>query len=253
MKRFLVVTGVVVGVIILMIVLISVGYEPSDTNENHQATTGCLHDQRDFLAAQSVPSAQYVPCFTERAVGWNVVTQTFSNDGSHIEMTTDAIQDVDWKLDFTSTCTPPATDPIDKAGNPAEVRQRTVSVPDIEGVERTEWMTFTGGCVVSTVTVPVRIDEQSIFDEIDDLIRLVRRSVLNEHILKETDGKVPLDPSSSAAPTATSVPTGSAPGTTPGSTTGTTSRSGRRTTTTPPDTGPDETDAPDPDTDDTGG
>jgi hypothetical protein len=100
------------------------------------------------LMAESVPSARLVPCVANLPDGWAV--QAFSaRDG---EGTFSLVHEDGARLqaDLRATCIP-AEEPIDDRAQRDDVEQRMSTV----GAGEVRWTsTFTGGCVVESLTVP---------------------------------------------------------------------------------------------------
>ncbi len=101
-----------------------------------------------ILMAESVPSAGLVPCVANLPDGWAV--EAFSaRDG---EGTFSLVHEDGARLqaDLRATCVP-AEEPIDGRAQRDDVEQRMSTV----GAGEVRWTsTFTGGCVVESLTVP---------------------------------------------------------------------------------------------------
>jgi len=210
--------AITVGVLVVMIVLIVAGYAGTD-GEAKAKESGCADDRRDVLAAQAVPGAQYVPCFTQRVAVWSVRSERYSEEGVHIELSDEGRKEADWRIDFTASCVPPPdASVVRRQGDNAAVHQRTETIPD--GVRRSEWMQFPGGCVTSQLDVTGRVDQRLIFEEVDDLLRLVPRSVIDRQVTEAMGGEVRLDPPNQTTPAPVAT-TGTAPPSSPDASTST--------------------------------
>jgi hypothetical protein len=195
-KRALLIAGGVVLGLVLLILSVSLGADHSSATSSRVPGTRCVRDRREILAAQSVPGAQYVPCITDAVDGWTIASESFSSDdGASLRLTNDNLSGVVWTVTFTNACTPGATDTVSRSATPATVyEQTTATSAGSEAETRTQWLVFEGGCVVSAVTLPSRIDRQLIKSETDRLLALVPRSVLDAEVRSFTGGSLGLDP-----------------------------------------------------------
>lgn len=195
LHRWLVRAVVVLGTLVVVLVLIGLGAE-----DEHNARRGddrCARDPDVLLVAQSVPSAQTIPCFVTFVDGWTVTNDEVASGGTHLELTTNQIDGATWTVQFDETCTPDASAqevPSDESGGPAGVSVRERAEETDASYRVIDWYVFAGGCVVSDVYVPFRMDHAVILDDVDQMLRLVPRQKLNDAVLDETDGELPLDP-----------------------------------------------------------
>lgn len=200
MKRRLAIAGVVTALVAVAVGFISLGYVDVRPESSRIGASRCVREPSVTLVAQSVPSAQLVPCLTDEAAGWSVDTTKISNEGTDMTLSTSKVNGVSWTLAFAATCADvdagaPSRE-IAPEGQPAVVSTRTVDLSGDEGIERTQWFRFDGGCVTSTVVVPGRLDRQIILAEVDRLLALVTRRTISAEVRVDTDGKLSLDPTS---------------------------------------------------------
>ena len=195
MKRALVIAVAVVAVIGLGIFLAGLGGARSDRVIT-LAETQCQESSSLVLLAQSVTSAQLVPCLTEGAEGWIIAEANYTSDGSTVELVTGDLSGATWTITLSASCTPDpaATDRSYPDQQGYEVVGIEATDPD-DGTETdTEWYRFEGGCTTSSVAIPSRFDSQRIFDELDSGFVFAPRSAVNQFVVDESDGRLTLDP-----------------------------------------------------------
>jgi hypothetical protein len=198
-RRALAVIGIVAGSAFLALVLIGLGHDESSEADAdasmHLGGTTCVRARANILAAQAVPSAALVPCISDAADGWNVSTREHDHDGVELVLATDKAAGVEWQLLFHDRC---ASQPegqvsgVDASGVPVQLSTETES--DDRNLTRTQWFVFDGGCVVSRVSVPGRIDRALLLDDVDQLMVLVPRSLVSRDVETITNGQLRLDP-----------------------------------------------------------
>jgi hypothetical protein len=160
-------------------------------------STSCVRDQQTVLAAQSVPTAELVPCLTADATRWVQESASFTDEGTTLSLRNQTVPDASWELRFTANCLPDdgatvSTDQVNGVGvTTAVVISGPVTAGATEVAQRT-WTRFGGGCVATTVTVPGNIDRQLILGETASLVDLLPRSVLAADVLAGTEGQLPL-------------------------------------------------------------
>jgi hypothetical protein len=108
----------------------------------------CRAVSATVLMAESVPSAGMVPCVAGLPDGWAV--RAFSAHDGAGTFTLAHEDGAQLRVDLQATCVP-ADDPLDGEAQNEGVDQRVSTGAD-GGVRWTS--TFTGGCVVETLTVP---------------------------------------------------------------------------------------------------
>ncbi len=161
------------------------------------ADTKCQESSSLVLLAQSVPSAQLIPCLTEGAQGWIVNEEDFTSEGTTVQLGTGDLAGAVWTITLTETCTPdaaatPRSYP-DQQGRYQVVGYDTTD-PGDRTVTDTEWYQFEGGCTKSSVSIPSRFDAQRIFDELDTGFVFAPRSSVQELVADRSDGRLTLDP-----------------------------------------------------------
>jgi hypothetical protein len=161
------------------------------------AGTNCVRNQQIVLSAQSVPTAELVPCLTADASRWSQESASFTNEGTTMTLQNRTVLDATWELQFSADCRPDGAaktthDQVDGIA----ITTATLDGPPVAAgdtaVARTTWTQFDGGCVIETVTVPGNLDRQLILSETSGLIDLVPRRVLAADVLAGTDGQLPL-------------------------------------------------------------
>lgn len=196
MKRVLLIAVAVIAVVGLGIFLAGLGGARTDRVVT-LAETQCQESSSLVLLAQSVSSAQLVPCLTEGAEGWIVAEESYTSDGSTVKLVTGDLSGAEWTITLTASCTP---DPsaTERSYPDQQGRYQVVGVegtdPD-DGTETdTEWYRFEGGCTTSSVAIPSRFDSQRIFDEMDSGFVFAPRAAVNQFVVDESDGRLTLDP-----------------------------------------------------------
>lgn len=196
MRRVL---GAVVAVVLLVglgVYLAGLGGLRSDRVVT-LADTACQESSSLILLAQSVPSAQLIPCLTEGAQGWIIAQQDYTSEGSTVVLNTGDLAGATWTITFTASCTP------DPSATPRSYpdqgdRYQVVGVDDADddpdAVTDTEWYRFDGGCATSSVAIPSRFDAQRIFAELDAGFVFASRASVDQWVRDESDGRVSLDP-----------------------------------------------------------
>jgi hypothetical protein len=161
------------------------------------ADTRCQEASSIILLAQSVPTAQLIPCLTEGAQGWVITRSEFTSDGSTVHLTTGDLAGADWTITLTPTCAPDAAATersYPDQGNRYVVVGMTTEDPDARTETDTEWYRFAGGCTMSSVAIPSRFDSDRIFAELDSGFVFAPRSAVAAYVSDESDGRVSLDP-----------------------------------------------------------
>ncbi|MFN8038286.1 MAG: hypothetical protein U0Q07_03650 [Acidimicrobiales bacterium] len=201
-RRWFLVAAVSLGVVVLVLALVGLGAEDAKNGRVGQAR--CARDRLVLLVAQSVPTAQTVPCFQTFVDGWAVTTNQVDDTGTRLQLSTSEIDGATWSVQFAATCSPdPSAQTVESndSGGPAGVQVRQVTSETDSSYSETDWYVFAGGCVTSQVQVPFRLDRNVVFQDIDDMLRLVPRSDLNDAVYADTDGELHLDPPSSTTST----------------------------------------------------
>ena len=196
MKRTLTVLVAIVVIAGLGVYLAGLG-SVRDDRVVTLAETSCQEETSIILLAQSVPTAQLIPCLTEGAEGWIITESTYSSDGSEVHLSTGDLAGADWTITLTPTCSPdPAATPrsYPDQGDRYEVVGMTTTDADSNTETDTEWYRFAGGCTMSSVAIPSRFDANRIFAELDNGFVFAPRSSVNQFVVDESDGRLTLDP-----------------------------------------------------------
>jgi hypothetical protein len=157
--------------------------------------TNCQESNTLVLLAQSVPTAQLIPCLTEGAEGWVITQSDFTSDGSTVVLATGDMAGATWTLTLDDTCTPDAG-ATERSYPDQQGRYEVVGLESGDGDTEvdTEWYRFDGGCATSSVSIPSRFDANRIFDEMDEGFVFANRSAINQLVVDESDGRLTLDP-----------------------------------------------------------
>jgi hypothetical protein len=185
------------GTIVVVLALIGLGAE--DAVERGTEVDRCVRDSQVLLLAQSVPTAQAVPCFTGFVDDWVPVEDQVDDTGASFRLHTTELGGATWTLEFSATCQPdPAAQPVpwEEAGGPPGIEvSQTVDQRD-RSYREVDWFRFPGGCVRSEIEVAVRLDRGRVFADVDEMLRFVSRADLDAEVRRATDGELPLDPPS---------------------------------------------------------
>jgi hypothetical protein len=159
--------------------------------------TRCVRNQQTVLGAQSVPTADLVPCLTTDADRWSQESVSFTDEGTTLTLRNRTVLDATWEMHFAADCHPDAAALVtsDQVGGVPVTTALIVGkpvAPGDTGVAQMTWTRFGGGCVSTTVTVPGNLDRDLILGETATLVELVPRSVLAADVLAGTDGQLPL-------------------------------------------------------------
>lgn len=127
---------------------VAVGLVPLAACNRPNEEPRCRDVPATVLMAESVPSAQLVPCVASLPDGWAV--GTFSADDNAGTFTLAHEDGAELRVVLRPLCVP-ADDPVDGDASDDGVMQRT-STGDQGDVRWTS--TFSGGCVVETLTFP---------------------------------------------------------------------------------------------------
>jgi hypothetical protein len=189
-KRVLVVVAVVALFAALVVGIVASRRSGSSLAETVPGTA-CPSDSRNLIAAQSVPSASLVPCIAALGGRWSLTSEGYTDDGTQLAYMGEDAPDVTWHVDFSASCdTAGATQSGQQQGAAIFRREEQSS----STYSRDQSFVFDGGCVVSSIDVPLRYDRQLILDDIDESLVLVERSALNVEVRDQTDGELQLDP-----------------------------------------------------------
>lgn len=196
MKRILVVVVAVVVIVGLGVFLAGLGGARNDRVVTLADTT-CQESSSIVLLAQSVPTAQLIPCLTEGAEGWIITETSFTSDGSTVHLSTGDLAGADWTITLTPTCSPDAAATersYTDQGDRYVVVGTTTTDPDSRAETDTEWYRFDGGCTMSSVSIPSRFDSERIFAELDTGFVFAPRAAVAQYVSDRSDGQVSLDP-----------------------------------------------------------
>lgn len=185
----------VVASIVVLVVVFGVGVYAATRGdirqENVVADTICPTDSSNTLAAQSVPTATFVPCVSLLDSRWSMTSATFDDNGTTIKMTgTDSV-DLHWDVVFADSC---STDDLTLDGHSGEVTSYSREETSQLAHEREHVQVFDGGCVTSTLEVPTKYDRARVLEDVDATLVLIPRADIDLEVREQTDGELGLDP-----------------------------------------------------------
>ena len=149
----------------------------------------CESLSAQVLAAQSVPSATYVPCIEDIHAPWTVMSTDSDQDRSVIKLmygSENTGQSA--TVSLLDECRPPGGTALQSTDQPDVV----TSSETVDGTYRLVYE-FPGGCVEVSV---VRFADAKVsgVSPSEFSVQLVSRQTLNDYVLEQTSGKVGLDP-----------------------------------------------------------
>ncbi len=144
-----------------------------------------------FLEAQSVPSAQLVPCLDALPLGWALGGADVDHQGARFQLNSSTAG-----LDALTVTLAPACDvedhvrvPTDEAGTDRyELVERIVN-----GYRGTRTYLFEGGCTTLEFDFDVE-GTAALVNEASLAVGFVSRTALNDAVREATDGREQLDP-----------------------------------------------------------
>ncbi len=140
------------------------------------------------LAAQSVPSASFVPCIKDIHSPWTLMSTDTDQDRSVVKLIYGSEgTGQSATVSLLSTCRP-------TSGIPRQsIDPGVVTSSEIVGATYRMVYEFAGGCVEISV---VRFSDAKVLgvSAAEFTVDLVPRQTLNEYVLEQTSGKVGLDP-----------------------------------------------------------
>lgn len=140
---------------------------------------GCADGGTTILAAQSVPSAEQVPCFDPLPAGWNVVSTVIDEDGTVIRFDSDRAGQGAAVFHFVDRCETGTAVPV-----PSEY-EGTDQYELIEGVvpafRGQRFHVFAGGCMRWDFEFAPDA-ESALSIELGDRLRMINRDELNDAI-----------------------------------------------------------------------
>ena len=135
----------------LWLLAVAVGLAPAAACSRPNEEPRCRVVPATVLMAESVPSARLVPCIASLPDGW--VVDMFSADDDAGTFTLAHEDGAQLRVVLRPSCVP-ADDPVDGTPPDDPVMQRTSTIDG--DVRRTS--TFSGGCVVETLTLAHALD-----------------------------------------------------------------------------------------------
>ena len=150
----------------------------------------CGSRPAQVLAAQSVPSAQYVPCITEITEPWVLMATDTDQDRTEIHLQWLASESANQKalVTLAADCDNSDAAPI-TAAVPSDVDVTTTTKDKTVST----FYEFAGGCVEASVTRTAGHPIDGLTAR-DFAIQLVPREELNDFVLEQSNGGVGLNP-----------------------------------------------------------
>jgi hypothetical protein len=141
----------------------------------------CSEGGSVLITAQSVPSAQMLPCFTQLPLGWEVETVDVTQDGTTIRFDSDRAGHHAAQLVFDTTCDVSGTAEQSNDQDGVERFARTERMEP--GLRAKSFHVFEGGCVTWTFDLNSDVPRSEI-NELDETMMLVPRSVVSDGLVE---------------------------------------------------------------------
>lgn len=139
----------------------------------------CEQGHSVLIAAQSVPSAEMLPCFMESPVGWDVDSVDIGRNGTTIHFDSDRAGHHAARFEFVETCD---SMPASEQRNGQEGVERTTLTQQIEAGSRVEsFRVFEGGCVAWTFEFSDNMSRSEL-NRLQATLILVPRSVVRDDL-----------------------------------------------------------------------
>lgn len=132
-----------------------------------------------LIAAQSVPTAQMLPCFTPLPLGWEVETVDITQDGTTIRFDSDRAGHHAAKLVFAETCD--ITGAAQQPGNQEDVERFALTEQVEPRLRARSFHVFDGGCVTWSFEFGNDVPRSEV-DELGETVVLVPRSVVADDV-----------------------------------------------------------------------
>jgi hypothetical protein len=173
-----------------VVVLLVAGGAAGGCSTGSDPDLHCDAPRAQVLAAQSVPSAAYVPCISDIRDPWTLFETDSDQDRTVARLTWGS---GDGSGQSATVTLLPACRPADGMALQSSANPGVVMTSETEGnVSRTLYE-FAGGCVdVSVVRFPDA--KVSRLSPSEFTVELVPRETLNNYVLDQTAGQVGLDP-----------------------------------------------------------
>ena len=139
----------------------------------------CDRGDSALIAAQSVPSAEMLPCFTALPLGWEVDAVGITQDGTSVRFDSDRAGHHAATLDFHELCDPAgsAQQPSDQDGVERFVRTEQVT----PGLRANIFFVFAGGCVTWKFDFNDKVPLSEL-TALEESLVLMPRSVVRDNV-----------------------------------------------------------------------
>lgn len=144
-----------------------------------------------ILAAQSVPTAEFVPCVDVMPVGWSVNFTDVDSDGFRFTLDSRIAGDEAARIELSAACE--MREHVEVPSD-VDIAQRFEYLDSIEsGIRGQRVYVFDGGCVSIDVDLEVEVSA-ALLSEISLALGFVTRDDVNEAVRSVTDDREQVDP-----------------------------------------------------------
>ena len=151
----------------------------------------CTKEEPLWLEAQSVPSADLVPCLRALPAGWMVDNMVVNDGRSMLTLDHDRAGSAVAVIRLTATCNPAGADEV--ASDEPEARRYLRTEYQEPQFSITWFDTFTGGCITTRLSAPTTYRGQ-LTTEATALLDFRTRQSLQHALEQRSDGRLHLDP-----------------------------------------------------------
>jgi hypothetical protein len=141
----------------------------------------CEQGDSALIAAQSVPTAQMLPCLMQLPLGWDVDAVDITQDGTTIRFDSDRAGHHAAELALAEACDPTgaAQQPNDQDG----VERFTLTERVEPALRAKSFHVFDGGCVTWSFDFDNDVPRSEL-NELDDALVLLPRSVVSDDLVE---------------------------------------------------------------------
>jgi len=140
----------------------------------------CDRGDSALIAAQSVPSAEMLPCFTHLPLGWEVDTVGITHDGTSISFDSDRAGHHAAALDFLEACD--STGSTEQPSGHDDVERFARTEQEGSSVRTSIFHVFAGGCVTWTFDVSDKVPLSEL-TALEESLVLMPRSVVRDNVV----------------------------------------------------------------------
>lgn len=143
----------------------------------------CSGPTSALIAAQSVPTAQLLPCFEQLPTGWEMATVQINQGGTHVMLDSDRAGESAAEFNFAATCDVPpqaVSTPSERAGTQRfDVIERVT--PSFRAMR---YYVFDGGCVWWRFDFDRNV-RSALSIELDNAVMFLERHVVNDNLRED--------------------------------------------------------------------